>query len=203
MVSASTPRSVSSPTVIKMTDTNYKGHRNSYTELNAVYFWTITIRNWIPLLNEDAYKQIIISSLKWLCDNKLIEIYGYVIMPNHIHLLWQQFSMNGKEFPKNSFEKFTAHQFQKKLLAEEPERLIQFSVSASDRKYNFWQRDPLAVHIFSKDVAEQKLNYSHYNPLQEHWRLCQLPEDYRFSSARFYETGFDEFGILTHYIDAF
>lgn len=144
-----------------MTDTNYKGHRNSYTELNAVYFWTVTIRNWIPLLNEDAYKKIIISSLKWLCDKKLIEIYGYVIMPNHIHLLWQQFSMNGKEFPKSSFEKFTSHQFQKKLLAEEPERLIQFSVSASDRKHNFWQRDPLAVHIFSKNVAEQKLNYSH------------------------------------------
>jgi putative transposase len=186
-----------------MTDTNYKGHRNSYTELNAVYFWTISIRNWIHLLNEDAYKQIIISSLDWLCDKKLIEIYGYVIMPNHIHLLWQQFAMNGKEFPKNSFEKFTSHQFQKKLVAEDPEKLLQFSVSASDRKYNFWQRDPLAVHIFSRDVAEQKLNYLHYNPLQEHWNLCRLPEDYRFSSARFYETGFDEFGILIHYMDAF
>ncbi len=202
MVNA-TPRSVSPPTATKMTDTNYKGHRNSYTELNAVYFWTITVRNWIHLLKEDAYKQIIISSLKWLCDKKLIEIYGYVIMHNHIHLLWQQFAMNGKEFPKNSFEKFTSHQFQKKLVAEDPEKLLQFSVSASDRKYNFWQRDPLAVHIFSRDVAEQKLNYLHCNPLQEHWNLCRLPEDYRFSSARFYETGFDEFEILTHYMEAF
>ena len=27
-------------------DFKYNGHRNSYTELNEVYFWTITINNW-------------------------------------------------------------------------------------------------------------------------------------------------------------
>lgn len=186
-----------------MIASDYKGHRNSYTELNAVYFWTISIRNWIHLLNEDVYKEIIISSLKWLCDKKIVEIYGYVIMPNHIHLLWQQLAMNGKEFPKNSFEKFTSHQFQKKLAADDAEKLRLFSVSASDRKYNFWQRDPLAIHVFNKEVAEQKLNYTHYNPLQEHWSLCTIPEDYRFSSAAFYESGQDEFRILTHYKEVF
>ncbi len=108
------PRSVSPPNEIRIMETvNYKGHRNSYTELNAVYFWTITIKDWIPLLKNDSYKEIIISSLTWLCNKKLIEIYGYVIMPNYIHLLWQQLAMNGKEFPKNSFEKYTAHLFQK------------------------------------------------------------------------------------------
>lgn len=73
-----------------------------------MYFWTITINNWHHLLKTDANKLIIINSLQWLVQNKLIEIYGYVIMPNHIHLLWQQLKMNGKEFFKNSFEKFTA-----------------------------------------------------------------------------------------------
>jgi putative transposase len=28
--------------------------------------------------------------------------------------------------------------------------------------------------------------------------LAERPEDYKYSSARFYETGIDEFGILTH-----
>ena len=35
-------------------------------------------------------KLIVINSMEWLVQNKLVEIYGYVIMPNHIHLLWQQ-----------------------------------------------------------------------------------------------------------------
>src|SRR6478736_2440258 len=115
--------------------TSYQGHRNSYTELNEVYFWTITIKKWIHLLQDDKYKTVVIESLKWLCEKKLVRIYGYIVMPNHIHLLWEQLKMNGKEFPKNSFEKFTAHQFQKKLEKEDPFMLQKFKVSTSDRKY--------------------------------------------------------------------
>ena len=179
----------------------YTGHRNSYTELNHPYFWTITIKNWIHILQTDDYKNIIIESLQWLCEKELIHIYGYVIMPNHLHLLWSQLKMNGKEFPKNSFEKFTSHQFKLKLQKENPGELKQFVVDASDRNYNFWQRDPLAIKILNREMALQKLNYMHYNPLQEHWKLCNSPEEYRYSSASFYEKGEDEFKILTHYMD--
>ncbi|MBK8608484.1 MAG: transposase [Chitinophagaceae bacterium] len=111
--------------------------------------------------------------------------------------------MNGKEFPKNSFEKFTAHNFKKKLKIENPELLKQFLVKASDPSYNFWQRDPLAVLVFSREMASQKLDYMHFNPLQEHWQLCSQPEAYKFSSAAFYEHGSDDFNILTHYMDVF
>jgi putative transposase len=36
-------------------------------------------------------------------------------MDNHMHVLWEQLKMNGKETPKESFEKFTGHMFVKKL----------------------------------------------------------------------------------------
>ncbi len=183
--------------------TTYQGRRNSYTELNAVYFWTITVKEWIHLLKTNDYKTIVIESLKWLHEKGLVRIYGYVIMPNHIHLLWEQLKMNGKEFPKNSFEKFTAHRFRKKLMLEDPGLLKKFNVVATDRSLNFWQRDPLAILVFSREMASQKLNYMHFNPLQEHWNLCKHPEDYRFSSASFYENNKDEFGIVTHYMDVF
>ena len=54
----------------------YSGHRNSYTELNCLYFWTITIKEWIHLLLNDDYKNIMIGSLQWLCNKELIRIYG-------------------------------------------------------------------------------------------------------------------------------
>jgi len=111
--------------------------------------------------------------------------------------------MNGKEFPKNSFEKFTAHQFQKKLEREDPLTLQKFRVAASDRKYNFWLRDPLAVGVFSREMASQKLTYMHNNPLQDHWNLSSSPEGYRFSSAAFYEGQGDEFKIMTHFMEVF
>ena len=168
-----------------------------------MYFWTITVKEWIHLLKEEEFKIIIINSLKWLHEKKLVNIYGYVIMPNHIHLLWEQLKMNGKEFPKNSFEKFTAHQFQKKLRNENSEWLKKFRVNTVDRNYNFWQRDPLAIYVSGKEMASQKLNYIHNNPMQAKWNLCQAPEHYRFSSANFYENQIDEFGILTNYIEVF
>ena len=76
--------------------------RKSYTSLNKIYFWTATIHKWIPLLDSDCNKQIIIDSLKYLSDKELISVYAFIIMPNHIHLIWQQNNLNGKETPKGS-----------------------------------------------------------------------------------------------------
>lgn len=50
-------------------------------------------------------------------------------------------------------------------------------------------------------MAGEKPDYMHYNPLQPHWLLCKDPIEYRFSSARFYETREGEFKILTYYMD--
>ena len=181
---------------------SYAGHRNSYTESNEVYFWTITINNWNHLLQNDDNKLIVISSLQWLVQNRLVDIYGYVIMPNHIHLLWQQLKMNGKEFPKNSFEKFTAKSLVSKMKQQNDPELKKYEVAASDRKYNIWLRDPLAVRIFSKEMAEEQLDYVHDNPLQSHWNLCKMADEYRFSSAAFYLTGKDEFNLVTNIMNA-
>ena len=50
---------------------------------------------------------IVVDSLQWQVQKEPFKIYDYVIMPNYIHLVWEQLQMNGKEFPKNSFGKFT------------------------------------------------------------------------------------------------
>jgi REP element-mobilizing transposase RayT len=188
---------------VKASDFKYNGHRNSYTELKEVYFWTITINKWQHLLRPDENKMIVINSLQWLVQNELVKIYGYVIMPNHIHLLWEQLKMNGKEFPKNGFEKFTAKTFIDNMKATNDPALKNYAVTAVDRKHNIWLRDPLAIQILNKEMAAQKLDYMHLNPMQPHWLLCSNPADYRFSSARFYEGLGDEFGILTHFGEVF
>jgi hypothetical protein len=47
----------------------------------------------------------------------------------------------------------------------------------------------------------EKLNYIHHNPVQEKWNLCRYPEDYKYSTAKFYETGKGNWGFLTHIAD--
>lgn len=139
-------------------------------------------------------KKVITRSLKRLSDEEKISVYGFVIMPNHMHLIWKQNRLNGKETPKGSLLKYTAHVFTNHLRATG--QLNAYVVNAANKKHEIWQRDAMGVQVYSKDFAIQKLNYIHNNPLQERWKLAKHDVNYYFSSARFYENGIDDFGFL-------
>ena len=79
-----------------------------------------------------------------------------------------------------------------------PKVLERFYVGAKDRKYQFWERNPLSIDLWTKEVFMQKMEYIHYNPVAA--GLCTFPEEYKYSSARFYQSGEDEFGFLTHWM---
>jgi REP element-mobilizing transposase RayT len=149
------------------------------------------------LIKEDEYKDIIIESLQFLTKEKSVKIYAFVIMPNHIHLIWQIQDGFKRDKVQQRFLRYTAQQMKFRLLATDKSRLEHFRVNAKDREYQFWERNSLSIDLWSKTVFEQKFEYIHNNPLQEKWQLAATPDDYRYSSARFYETGIDEFGILT------
>jgi putative transposase len=87
----------------------HSNQRKSTIQLGEVYFWTATIHHWKHLLKPNKYKQIIIDSLQNLVARNLITVYGYVIMPNHLHLIWEMNEKNGKELPSASFLKWIAH----------------------------------------------------------------------------------------------
>jgi putative transposase len=66
----------------------------------------------------------------------------------------------------------------------------------ADRMYQFGERNPLSVDLYSPSVMYQKLEYIHENPVRA--GLCSIPEDYNYSSASFYETGETEWIWLSH-----
>ncbi|WP_420317809.1 hypothetical protein [Ekhidna sp.] len=101
----------------------FKERRPSYTEIGKIYFWTATINNWIPLLESKEFKTILIDSLSFLSNKQLIDVFGFVIMPNHIHMIWRMNSSNGNETPFGSFLKYTAHEFKKMLNENELQKL--------------------------------------------------------------------------------
>ena len=174
-------------------------HRQGQMDYLQSYFYTDTIFEHKHLLADDQFKILVIDSWKYLVAKNKIKIYAFVIMPNHLHLIWQMLEMNGKESPAGSFTKYTAHQFQKNLRRTDKNELEKYHSLKTDRDYQFWIRDPLAIALSSHIAFIQKMEYIHSNPLKEKWQLAKLPEDYRWSSAAFYEHGMDEFGIITDY----
>ncbi|MEO5947778.1 MAG: transposase [Chitinophagaceae bacterium] len=177
--------------------------RKSYMKLGEIFFWTATIKNWQRLLTEDKYKEVIISSLEYLSNEKLIDVFAFVIMPNHIHLIWRINRMNGKESPQGSFLKYTAHLFKKMLKDSQGDQLNKYKSDAVNKSFEFWQRDPLAILLYSKEIAVQKLKYIHNNPLAEHWQLVADPTDYKYCSANYYEKNERQFVFLKDLYDEF
>jgi len=77
----------------------------------------------------------------------------------------------------------------------------EFYVGAKDRKYKLWERNPLSVKLYTQKVIEQKINYIHFNPVHPKWKLTEEPQQYKYSSAKFYHEDKDEFGFLENYMN--
>ena len=174
----------------------FEQKRKSHIEKGEIYFWTATINQWQRLLENDEYKDIIIDSLQYLTNENKIDVFAFIIMPNHIHLIWRVNEPNGKESPQGSFLKYTAHLLKKELQNEGIEKLAAYRVNADNKNFEFWQRDSVAIPLFTRKVALQKLKYLHNNPLAEHWQLVKHPCDYKYSSAKYYELNEKNFPFL-------
>jgi REP element-mobilizing transposase RayT len=151
---------------------------------------------------------VIIESLQYLVKEERVIIYGYVIMDNHIHLIWKPTLLFSLKHTQLSFMKFTAQRIKKDLEMHHPDVLRHFMVEAKDRAYQFWKRNSLCVDLYSDVIIEEKLGYIHRNPAKGGLLVENTNNGlentnngtgYRFSSAGFYMGMGDEFGILRDY----
>jgi len=159
-----------------------------------MYFVTSTIKDWIPLLSNPEFMNIIIESFRFLIDDSRIQLHGYVLMPNHIHAIYtvqKDFSLSDIF---RDFHKFTSQQMIKLLRNKGDGELERFRSQKKDRIYQIWQTTHAPKQIESYPFFCQKLEYIHFNPCTERWRLCEFPEDYMYSRASDYLL--DESGLL-------
>jgi putative transposase len=146
---------------------------------------------------EAANEAMIPTSAKFLVKEKRIILNAFAIMSNHMHLIWQPtFAFTPSDI-QASLMKQTAKQLKLALGKSDAAALQDFKVNKYDRNYQIWQRDSLSIELRTHAVFLQKLEYIHYNPVKA--GLCINPEDYYYSSARFYATGIDSLGMLAHY----
>jgi len=108
-----------------------------YHRYYDLYFTTATILEWKHLLRSDKMKDVVIESLRFLVREKRAVVYDFVIMPNHIHLVWHIPEEYTLRDVKAALLSYTAHQFKKILKSENPALLEEYRVNLSDREYQF------------------------------------------------------------------
>ena len=164
-----------------------------------IQFYTATCLEWKHCLANNYHKQIIIEALQHRVKANQLIVYGFVIMPNHFHILWRISDDLLREHFQRDFMKFTARSILNFMKMNNNPLHNNLLVNAADRKFQLWERNALSVDIFSEAVLLQKLHYIHNNPIQEKWKLSTQQDDYFYSSAKFYETGENGFEMLTHF----
>ena len=156
---------------------------------NSAYFVTFTVVGWIDVFTRHDYADEIIKNLLFAQENRGIEIYAYVIMSNHIHLVVRHEEELLAQWIRD-FKSFAAKKIIK-LIEENPKEsrkewmLYMFKHFAKKQKqnstYQFWQKTNHPVLLFSSDVIDQKIDYIHNNPVRSN--LVRNAEDYYYSSA--------------------
>ena len=160
-------------------------------------FITVTCLEWTHVLAEDRIKEIIIDSLRYLTREGKVSVYAFVLMSNHFHLIWQMHGDHRREDVQRDFLKYTSQQILKALRQGNSPMLKALLVEAKDRKYQVWERNSLSIALWSPKVFDEKLEYIHNNPVKA--GLCACAEDYKYSSARFYEMNEKSWDFLTHH----
>ncbi len=167
------------------------GSKYLITDKHAPYFITCTVIHWIDLFTRKDYRDVIVDSLQYCIKNKHIEIYAWVIMSNHIHLVAQCHPPgNMSEFLRD-FKKFTSKKFIETMDSINDSRrewlLDKFSFEAKRtrraEKYKIWKDDNHPINLTDIDILE-KINYVHDNPVKA--GLVDDSEDYVYSSAKDY-----------------
>ncbi|MDA0196390.1 MAG: hypothetical protein O2887_17045 [Bacteroidetes bacterium] len=73
-------------------------------------FITVTCIEWKHLLEDDRFKEIVINSLRYLSNAQRIIVSSFVIMSNHIHMIWQILGEHRQKDVQRDFLKFTGQQ---------------------------------------------------------------------------------------------
>lgn len=64
--------------------TGYRIH-----EKGGTHFLTFQVVGWVDLFSRCDYRDVVIDSFKYCQQNKGLNLFAFVIMSNHIHLLAQ------------------------------------------------------------------------------------------------------------------
>jgi hypothetical protein len=136
-------------------------------------------------------------------------VLGYVIIPNHFHvLLFPTHTGTSLSILVGMGKRFMAYDIVnglKKLGKESILRELQLGVEKKERLrgklHQVFRLSFDARKCFSEKMIEQKLEYIHHNPVKGKWDLVKDFTSYPHSSAGFYEFGLQEKFEITHYKD--
>jgi putative transposase len=133
-------------------------------EKGLTFFVTTGIMNEIRIFDQPELAQLVLDTLQFFRKRKEIELFGYVVMPDHVHFLAK---LSGDATISSIVKRMKT--FVSRKLGPDVQ----------------WEKGSWTEVIERLEFIPQKLKYIHENPLRA--GLTERIEDYEWSSAKEYE----------------
>lgn len=164
---------------------NYRFHNP-----DAPYFVSFAVVDWLDVFTRNEYKDILLKSLSFCQKEKGMEIYAWVNMTNHVHLVFRSTKGVPPDQLIGSFKRYTSKAIVQAITENEKESRKEILLNTFKKHgkkasnvlaYQFWRHDNKPIELWSNHVISQKIRYIHNNPVAG--GIVFRPEDYRYSSA--------------------
>ncbi|MFY9805126.1 MAG: transposase [Candidatus Acidiferrales bacterium] len=150
-----------------------------------LHFITCSCHGRRPLLRTARRRDVFLKVLDEVRTRYQFWLIGYVVMPEHIHLLVSEPKVGTpstvmqvlKQRVSRALRERTRNGKQLRLWQERPE----------EETRSFWQRRFYDFNVWSRKKRIEKLNYMHRNPVKR--GLVADPKLWAWSSYRFYQYG--------------
>jgi REP-associated tyrosine transposase len=148
-----------------------------------LHFITFTCYRRLPLLRSARARNVFVQILAEVRDRYGFSLVGYVVMPEHIHLLISEPAKGNPSVVVQVLKQRVSRRLRRKKRAPTAQLNLNFAVGG-DLLPRFWQRRFYDFNVWSLKKRVEKLHYMHLNPLKR--KLADHPKDWPWSSFSFY-----------------
>lgn len=166
--------------------------KHKFKNPDGIYFTTFSVVGWIEVFTRNVYKDILVDSLNWCIKNKGLEVYAWVVMTNHIHLIVSRKGDPKLEDIFRDLKKFTSvkilDEIRRNAAESRKEWILDYfkkrGHANSQNENQFWQHGNHPVELSSNLLIDQKMTYLHNNPVMA--GFVSEPHFWKYSSAMDY-----------------
>jgi putative transposase len=155
-------------------------YRRWYQE-GGLYFFSLVTCERRPFLTTDLARQQLRAALKKTQEERPVEIVAIVLLPDHLHCLWQ-LPVGDDDF--STRWRLVKSRFTIGMLASGFHEPGQDERRRERHEHAIWQRRFWEHLIKDEDDWKRHLDYIHYNPVKHGY--VSSPGDWEFSTFRRY-----------------
>jgi putative transposase len=149
------------------------------------HFITCSCYRRLPLLRSARSKNLFAKILGQVRDRYEFRLAGYVVMPEHIHLLISEPTRGTPSTVMQVLKQRVSRRLRRKPRKNASLRQLSLRFHSSNRSLpQFWQPRFYDFNVWSQKKVVEKLQYMHLNPVKR--KLVAHPKDWPWSSFSFY-----------------